>query len=179
MSHKEQQDYVRSVGTVFPGYFNRAKVLEVGSLYINGTVRVFFTECDYLGIDVGQGPGVDLVCQGQDLDHADGTYDTCISCECFEHNPFWVETFRNMHRMTKPNGMIIMTCATTGRLEHGTRRTTPHDAPLIEWDYYRNLTAADFRQAFDLDSMFKMHYFAMNTTTHDLYFCGIKKAADE
>ena len=116
-----------------------------------------------------------MVCQGQDLAHPNDTYDTTASCECFEHNPFWAETFTNMHRLTKPNGLVFMSCATTGRREHGTKRTTPQDAPLIEWDYYKNLTEEDFRAQFKLDDMFSAYKFAVSTTHPDLYFYGIKK----
>ena len=115
MAHQQQFDYINTLKTKFPTQFFNKKVLEVGSLNINGSIRIFFTECDYLGIDVGAGPGVDLVCEGQKLDHPNETYDTVGSCECFEHNPYWVETFNNMYRMTKPNGLVFMSCATTGR----------------------------------------------------------------
>jgi hypothetical protein len=68
-----------------------------------------------------------------------------------------------------------MSCATTGRPEHGTKRTSPQDAPLIEWDYYKNLTEEDFREAFDLDKMFSKYEFSTNSQPYDLYFYGIKK----
>lgn len=171
MAHKQQFDFVESVRSKFPDNFYKAKVLEIGSLNINGTIRDLFVDCDYLGVDVGEGKDVDLVCLGQDLDHPDQTYDTTISCECFEHNPDWEETFLNMHRMTKIGGLVIFSCATTGRPEHGTSRCSPADAPLISWDYYRNLTEQDF----NVDGMFSEHQFSTNTGTHDLYFYGVKK----
>jgi hypothetical protein len=90
-------------------------VLEVGSLNINGSIRQFFSNCDYLGIDVGSGVDVDLVCEGQNLHHPNDSYEIFGSCECFEHSPYWVETFNNMYRMTKSNGLVFMSCATTGR----------------------------------------------------------------
>ena len=52
MAHQQQFDFVKSVRDKFQESFNKAKVLEVGSLDINGSVRQFFTECDYLGKDV-------------------------------------------------------------------------------------------------------------------------------
>jgi SAM-dependent methyltransferase len=179
MAHKQQHDYVSSLRTKFPKHFFQKKVLEIGSLNINGTNRDFFNFCDYLGVDVGEGPCVDIVCSGHELDHPEETYDTVLSTECFEHNPHWVETFQNMYRMCKENGMIFMTCATTGRPEHGTTRTSPYDSPLtigIGWDYYKNLTEQDFRDNFDLDSMFDDYYFEVCTTHPDLYFYGFKKA---
>jgi hypothetical protein len=173
MAHQQQFDFVKSVRDKFPESFNKAKVLEVGSLDINGSVRQFFTDCDYLGIDVGEGKGVDLVCQGQEMQAPKDSFDTVISCECFEHNPFWIATFENMHRMAKK--LVVMSCATTGRPEHGTARTSPADAPLVEWDYYKNLTEADFREKFDLDRMFSEYEFSVNGQTKDLYFYGVKK----
>lgn len=104
MSHKQQMGFVGKVKSKFPEKFNKSKVLEIGSLNINGTVRIFFNSCDYLGIDVGPGRGVDRVCQGQDFDGEDNSYDTVVSCKCFKHNPFWVETFKNMHRVCKTGG---------------------------------------------------------------------------
>jgi hypothetical protein len=81
--------------------------------------------------------------------------------------------------MLKPGGLFIFSCATTGRPEHGTRRTTPHDAPLThdfgEWgDYYKNLEECDVRAVIDIDSAFGEYCFSTQHKTHDLYFWGIK-----
>lgn len=175
MAHKEQQYFLNSLRTLFPEHFSNVRVLDVGSLNINGSIRQHFDGSEILGIDVGEGPGVDLVCAGQDLDHPDGHYDTVCSCECFEHNPYWVETFRNMIRMTRSGGLVIMTCATDGRAEHGTKRSKPEDAPLIEWDYYRNLNEQDFRHEFDLDQLFTEYAFMVEPLVHDLYFYGFRR----
>lgn len=77
-------------------------MLEVGSLDINGSVREAFSNCDYTGVDLELGPGVDLARQGQSVDFPTGHFDTTISVECLEHNPFWRETVANMLRMTRP-----------------------------------------------------------------------------
>ena len=175
MSHFEQRVFIQSVKIMFPNMFARARVLEVGSLDINGSVRDFFTDCAYMGADLEAGPGVDLVAQGQDLDFPTGWFDTTISAECFEHNPYWLATFVNMHRMTRRGGLVVFTCATAGRPEHGTTRTSPADSPFtLDWDYYRNLTESDFR-VLDLDRMFSEYEFDVNGKSHDLYFFGIVK----
>jgi hypothetical protein len=57
-------------------------------------------------------------------------------------------------RMLKSNGLFIFTCATDGRAEHGTNRTSPADAPLLtgNWsDYYKNLTETDIMDVLDID----------------------------
>jgi SAM-dependent methyltransferase len=178
MSHIQQLDFVAGLKNAHSQYFTGKKILEIGSLNINGSVRPFFTGCEYLGIDVGPGRDVDLVCKGEDYDAPDASFAVTISCECFEHNPKWVETFHNMIRMTKPNGLVIMTCATAGRPEHGTARTSPADSPLtigLGWNYYLNLTAEDFFAHFDMNNLFEKFDFIHNISSHDLYFYGVKK----
>jgi hypothetical protein len=174
MAHPEQRKFFESINIKFPELFRNSKVLEVGSLDINGTVRDFFTDCDYTGVDLSEGPGVDVVGQGQELTYPDNFFDFSVSAECFEHNPFWAETFINMHRMSK--SFVAFTCATEGRAEHGTTRTSPSDSPFtLEWDYYKNLTEDDFLDnvSIDLGMMFQNYKFTTNPYSHDLYFWGV------
>lgn len=178
MAHNEQREFISSLKSIFRDKFFDKKVLEIGSLNINGTLRDFFSSCDYTGIDVGDGPGVDIVCPGQEYDAPDETFDVVCSCECFEHNPFWMETFLNMIRMCKSEGFVFFTCATEGRPEHGTTKTTPQDSPLtinIGWDYYKNLKEQDFTSQINLNDYFSIYKWDVNPYSCDLYFYGIKK----
>ena len=170
LSHPAQVEFVASLKTKFPDYFIRKEVLEVGSLNINGSIRQFFEQCTYVGVDLGAGRDVDVVARGENLAYPDHNFDVVASCECFEHNPEWVATLKNMIRMC--DGLLFFSCATTGRAEHGTRRTNPHDAPFCG-DYYRNLTEEDVRQEIDL-SVFREGQFITNHSSHDLYFWGLK-----
>lgn len=177
MAHKEQSDYIASLQSRFLLAFKGERTLEIGSLNINGTVRNAFTSSEYVGVDVGSGPGVDIVISGHEYD-SEKPFDCCISCECFEHNPFWKETFLNMIRLCKSGGLVVFTCATTGRPEHGTERSTPQDSPLTiakGWSYYRNLTEEDFQEVFDFDALFTDWQFSVNKQACDLYFYGIKR----
>ncbi len=169
MSHQSQLDFVRSLRLRFPMFFAGQKVLEIGSLDINGSIRQFFDGCDYIGVDLGNGPGVDLVAKGEELDFPDKSFAVVASCECFEHNEQWEATFRNMIRMCR--GLVFFSCATEGRPEHGTRRTSPSDAPFCN-DYYRNLTEQDFREKFSFDE-FESYGFMTNKSPADLYFWGL------
>lgn len=182
MSHYSQIEFVKKITQFFPEFFSGRKVLEVGSWDVNGSVRKFFANCDYLGIDVAEGPGVDLVCEGQHLEKPSNYFDVVISCECFEHNPFWLETFINMIRMLKPHGLCIVSCATTGRGEHGTRRKhqgSSLSAQDVSPDYYRNLVPKDFTTRLQLERHFSGYFFHQNIYAKDLYFIGIKKSATE
>jgi len=175
MAHSQQRDFFRVVKNNNPQAFTGVEVLEIGSLNINGTVRDFFDSTRYIGADVADGRDVDVVCNGENLDYPDNSFDVAVSAECFEHNPEWVATFRNMWRMSKK--YVLMTCASEGRAEHGTTRSDPGSSPLtLSWDYYRNLTEQDFRAEFNLDEMFTDYYFQYNPDSCDLYFYGEKKA---
>lgn len=178
MSHPQQLEFISNVKQLLPSFFHNQKVLEIGSLNINGSIRQFFENCSYIGLDVGAGRDVDVIGKGEEYDAPDGTFDVTVSCECFEHNPQWVETFRNMIRMTKSNGLVLMTCATAGRPEHGTARTSPADSPLtisLGWNYYRNLVAEDFKENFNFDELFVKYEFIHNITNHDLYMYALKR----
>jgi SAM-dependent methyltransferase len=189
MAHKEQVNYVNKIKNNFPNFFKNQKVLGIGTFNVCGTEDSFFEDCDYAGLDLGPGPGVDIVCPAQDYDAPDNTYDVIISCECFEHNPFYKETIQNAVRMLKPGGMFLFTCATTGRPVHGTKYLEEESKQKFEnwktmpnvlrenWDndYYKNLTEDDIRECIDIDSIFSDYKFEVETNHFDLYFYGIKK----
>jgi hypothetical protein len=179
MAHSEQREFFESVKARFPEYFRDVRVLDVGSLDVNGNLRgLFDMPCWYTGIDIGPGKNVDVVCPGHLFD-AGCLYNTVISAECLEHDMFWKRTIMNMYNLTWSGGLIALSCATTGRKEHGTMRSEPMSSPLTtrmrtEWsDYYRNLTEEDFRSVWDPDEMFSEYEFQTNDKTHDLYFWGI------
>jgi SAM-dependent methyltransferase len=180
MAHKEQQDFLISVKEKFPEKFKNCRVLDIGSLDINGNNRYLFENYSYVGVDIGPGKNVDVVCRGHQYD-SDRQFDIVVSTECFEHDEFWVLTIENAIRLTKSNGMFLFTCATTGRKEHGTRRTSSaHESPFtsqLENDYYKNLTANVVMDNIEVQKYFSDFGFS-NTegSKHpDLYFWGIKR----
>jgi SAM-dependent methyltransferase len=178
MAHAEQTGFIRLMRDfVFP---SNGRVLEIGSYQVNesGSLRAIFSGCSYTGVDLAEGPGVDVVASGHDVNLTSDSFDVTLSAECFEHNPLWRETFANMYRMTKPGGILIITCASRGRVEHGTARSfKPHYSPgttAVGWDYYMNLTQEDFERCFDVSDMFSAHHFYNLESSHDLYFFGVK-----
>jgi len=177
MSHPEQRGFFEAVAAANHSLISGARVLEIGSYDVNGTLRDLFSEArEYTGADLKEGPGVDLVSFGHEIDHAGGSYDITLSGECFEHDPHWQDTFINMVRMTRPGGLVAFSCASLGRPEHGTARTDKADSPGTQsrgLDYYRNLTAADFEEL-DLSSMFSRWQFWYLPTHFDLYFVGAR-----
>jgi len=177
MAHPQQAEFFTAVRSHYPGHFKGARVLEVGSLDINGSVRDLFEDCKYTGVDLQPGPGVDLACPGHLLELATSSFDTVISAECFEHNPFWRETLSNMLRMLRPGGLVTISCATTGRKEHGTSRTNPDASPFTvqeRWDYYQNLTARRLVAGVNMAGWLADWHTWVNYVSYDLYFVGIR-----
>jgi SAM-dependent methyltransferase len=176
MAHPEQRDFLLSLKRKFPSFFREKKVLDIGSLNINGTARDFFDNSVYTGIDIGLGSGVDVIARGESFDVPDDSFDVVLSCECFEHNPAWRETFINMTRLCKPQGLLFFTCATNGRSEHGTSEQSPSSSPLTiseKSNYYKNLNEMDFSSWINLDDYFSEYQFSVNRESQDLYFYGI------
>jgi len=170
-------DWVRLALPQFFAAGNRA--LDVGGGDINGNNRAYFEGCEYVANDVMAGPNVDLVCTTAELAFPDGHFDTIVSTECFEHDMHYEASLRNILRMLRPGGLFAFTCATTGRPEHGTLRTSVEDSFTTQlggaWvDYYKNLTETDVAAALGGLQAFAAHAAYVNHHSYDLYFIGIK-----
>lgn len=179
MAHPIQVIYCLSVKAGYPEFFKNKKVVDFGSLDINGCNRWLFDDCDYTGVDIGKGPNVDVVSKAHEFNAPDGTYDVVVSTEMFEHDKHLDLSLPNMVRVLKPKGLFFFTCAGVGREEHGTRRTSPEASPFTSqedegWsDFYENVTEAKIRSILDIDGMFKTYDFSTHGT--DFRFFGIKK----
>jgi SAM-dependent methyltransferase len=173
MSHKEQRDYVRKVRTLKPDFFKsqNIKVLDIGSLDINGSCRRFFSSQYYIGCDIGKGRGVDIVSPAHLLTFRDGFFDCVISCEAFEHDRYLPSTLNNAIRMLRSGGLFVFTCATEGREEHGTLDKSPESSPHTQ-EYYRNVTINMVKSYIEIKKIFSEDNFEVIGS--DLNFYGIK-----
>jgi SAM-dependent methyltransferase len=110
-------------------------VLEVGSFDVNGNPRHHFADKNrfphYIGIDMRQGPAVDLVMNAQNLSFNNGSYDVIVDAERLEHDDkFWV-SYQEFARVLKPGGYIIITTRSWGAFP-------PHDYPSDYWRFMDN-----------------------------------------
>ena len=173
MAHQEQMWFISNCRSFFPEYFVQKKVLEIGSLDINGSIRPFFSKCEFVGVDIGPGKGVDVVCKGEDLGGNAFEFDVVVSTEVFEHTSNWDIILLNMIRKVKREGLLIFSCAGFGRDQHGTKLFTPGAAPHVSGgdDYYRNLSVQDFEERISLKSWFSSYLFIEEVGS--LYFIGL------
>ena len=178
--HIQARQFTEFVKSIFPDFFINKKVLDVGSGDINGNNRFLFTECEYDGNDVCEAPNVTIVSRTKNLPFDNSSFDTIISTECFEHDPDYEDSFKKIYNMLKPDGLFVFTCASTGRPEHGTRRTSSGDSygtrAQVEdmHDYYKNLTEIDINNIIRVNTVFKVFKFYYNSYSKDLYFVGVK-----
>lgn len=103
-------------------------VLEVGSRNENGSVRSLFADTTkYIGVDMRDGPGVDLVAHAHNLPFPDQHFDTVISTEMLEHDAqFWL-SLPEMGRVLREDGLMILTARGNG--------FPPHAFPNDYWRF--------------------------------------------
>lgn len=185
MSHIQEKVFCLNVQLKYPEAFRNKRVLDVGSLDVNGCNKYLFKNCEYIGLDLSEGKNVDIISIAHEYNAPDESFDTIISTECFEHDMFYKKTIQNIIRLLKPGGLFLFTCATDGRAEHGTRKHHQWAAPLLikmseEWaDYYKNLSPSDFQKIEGFQTTFPNGKFEFGNFYYgnylDLYFYGIKE----
>jgi len=128
-------------GCIVPAEILGKRIIEVGSMNVNGTARPLFTACsprEYIGVDFQAGPGVDKVCNVNNLVaiFGPGSFEIVVSTEMIEHTPDWKLAIFNMKQVLAPEGLLFITTRSPGFEYHG----YPHD----HWRY----TQQDFRSIF-------------------------------
>lgn len=100
------------------------KALEVGAWDPNGGFRALTDLhggfAKYIGVDIREGPGIDVVCDAQSLVERFGeeAFDVVIAAELLEHVTDWRTVISNLKNVCKPGGMIIITTRSRGYRYH-------------------------------------------------------------
>jgi SAM-dependent methyltransferase len=117
------------------------RVLEVGSLDVNGSVRgdiMKLEPAEYVGIDIRPGPGVDVLCDAGDVvaRFGEDAFDVVVSTELLEHARDWRRVISNIKRATRPGGVMIVSTRSYG--------VDFHRRPFDYWRYEKE----DFEKIF-------------------------------
>lgn len=116
------------------------QVLDVGSLDMNGT---YCGLCDeypgiisgYIGLDIVEGPNVDLVAQDPNSydQVGDNSFDVVISGQSFEHMENDAAIMKEIARIVKPGGHVCVIAPSNGPKHgnHDYRRYQPSDMATI------------------------------------------------
>lgn len=121
--------------------FKGKRVLEIGSKYVNGSVRPlvekFLCPKNYVGVDIESGKFVDLVLDVEDLANHFGSnsFDVVITTELLEHIYDWRIAIGNMKEVLKPAGNLYITTRSIGMPFHA----YPYDFWRYELDDMKNI----------------------------------------
>jgi len=122
--------------------FKGKRVLEVGSLDINGSVRHYIADCgprEYIGTDFMDGPLVDEVVDAVDLvkRYGKNSFDVVVSTEMLEHAEHWRDCINSMKQVT--SNLLVITTRGPGFPLHSYPddwwRYTPDDFSKIFADF--------------------------------------------
>lgn len=106
------------------------KVLEIGSLDINGSQKTYdflgtnkswreMIGCEeYIGIDLIKGREVDQVMDAHDLAWKDNYFDLVLCMNMIEHDSDIQQTLREGYRVLKPGGLFLLTTVDETHPEH-------------------------------------------------------------
>lgn len=106
-----------------------AIVVDFGSYDVNGTLKPVFSMHRYIGIDISEGPNVDIICENSKTPIESNSVDVVVSSSCFEHDECFWETFLEMCRIVKKDGYIYINVPSTGPY---------HGFPGDCWRFYKD-----------------------------------------
>ena len=97
------------------------KVLDIGSMDMNGSPRPLFKDCEYVGIDIQAGVGVDMILDArQDMTKELGkeTFDAILCLNTLEHIGLFWKALENIWEVLSPKGYFYLAVPTFGFPQH-------------------------------------------------------------
>ena len=101
------------------------RIIEVGACDVNGSLRPIIeswgSPAQYIGVDIEKGPGVDVVCNAENIIDVFGmnSFDIVIATELLEHIHNWRKVISNIKNVCKTSGTILITTRSKGFKYHG------------------------------------------------------------
>ena len=121
----------------------KLKIVDVGSLDINGSCRSMFPNASYHGIDLVDGRGVDEVADAA-VWKPKSLVDMVVCCEMLEHTPVWPTVIARSYGWLRKDGRLIVTAAGPGRVPH----SAVDGGPIRAGEFYQNIDPDELETAF-------------------------------
>jgi ubiquinone/menaquinone biosynthesis C-methylase UbiE len=123
-----------TAGTLFARTYlePQMRVIDLGGRNVNGSLRpaIEAMGIHFISVDMEPDASVDVVVPpGQRLPFGDSSIDAVVTTSCFEHDPcFWM-TIREMARVTKSGGYLYANAPSSGNY---------HGHPGDNWRFYKD-----------------------------------------
>lgn len=150
--HGGGDSIVNVTGQIFPNLSEQSqfsRILEIGSLDICGSMRTYdfvgtgqkwldmIGNPYYLGIDITEGKGVDLVMDAHAIAFKDHSFDLVLCLEMLEHDTDPQKTLNEAYRVLEKGGLFLCSTVDQDHEEHGSgpdgfyRHLT--EGELLDW----------------------------------------------
>ena len=108
------------------------RVIEIGACDINGSLKSFIEHYhpkEYLGADIIPGPGVNIICDVNNLisHFGEKSFDMVLATELLEHVRDWKSAIHNIKNVCKTNAIVLISTRSYG--------FPYHDYPFDYWRY--------------------------------------------
>ena len=107
--------WIEAVAKQYSPFNKNQKLLEIGSWIAPGQEAIICRNTigplvgEYIGVDMQDGNGVDVISDAKHMPFPDNSFDVIISTDCYEHVDWPREVTREAFRVMKPGGVFYLT----------------------------------------------------------------------
>ncbi len=115
--HDTAEKNVKRFFDIYVDKTNNVKILEIGSQSMGGFIirNLATSNIEFIGLDITNGNNVDVVAQNPyKYPLEDNYFDYVVSSSCFEHTEFFWETFLEILRVLKHDGLFYLNAPSNG-----------------------------------------------------------------
>jgi SAM-dependent methyltransferase len=121
--HQGNREWLLHAERLYGGRWKR--ILEIGSLDINGSARELLHGDVHIGVDLVAGPGVDIVCYAERTTFERESFDCLLCTSVLEHAPNWRGVLSNNLKWLKRGGKLLLSWGAEGNKHHAPEPWAP------------------------------------------------------
>lgn len=142
--HVGNIEWLRDLNFRYRYQLGEARLLELGSLNINGTARDHLEVREWVGIDQEAGPDVDIVCRAAQTKFPPRWFDIVLCTSMLEHDPGWRESLTWNLAWLRRGGLLFLSWGAEGNTHHEPEPWKPVPVADVEaWIENRGLVLVE------------------------------------